>query len=237
MIQKRYFIGFLMAVCLGSSSSYVRSVAHDDFTQATELYMAGSYQEALDHYNAIEDKDAAVLYNMGNSYFRLQQTGKALLQWRRAERCWPLFSSRRELLDNIVLVSHYHDYSHSYAISLLRSVPLIVLQLLFLCLWVLLFVYVRMLYTKNARGIIVLLFLAVTIVGGLLAVRYSLNRRNGAIVIESGVTMHSGPGDYPVIGHLEQAQEVVLKKEHQGYSKVSSQGKIGWVDTAHIEVI
>lgn len=61
----------------------------DEFKSANQLYDAGKFTEAIAAYEKIEPKSAHIFYNLGNSCFRANQLGKAILNYERARRLAP----------------------------------------------------------------------------------------------------------------------------------------------------
>jgi tetratricopeptide (TPR) repeat protein len=65
------------------------SLALTDFKAANALYDVGKYAEATAAYEKIEPKTAAVYFNLGNSLFREEKFGLAVLNYERARRLEP----------------------------------------------------------------------------------------------------------------------------------------------------
>ena len=62
------------------------------FEQANIAYSSGDYQQAIDQYLLFAEKNgisASLLYNLANSYAAVGQTGKAVLNYKRALRLSP----------------------------------------------------------------------------------------------------------------------------------------------------
>lgn len=222
------------------------------FLEANKLYKDGSFEKALELYQKIPNKSAYLNYNIGNCYFKLKKYGYALLHWRRAENDWSIFN-REELLDNISMLKE-KVFGHQptqknpimkalskvryFWLSVLRSVPAIVLQIILLILWIFLFIYIRFLYRKRKKFIIVTLFALIALFGILLVVRYSIHCQNNGIVINTQALLRSGPGNtFQVITPISEAEEVVIKLESSDYYKIKRMDQIGWVQRDNIEKI
>lgn len=68
---------------------------------ADSLYRAAEYQEAAETYEAVLASgftSADLYYNLGNTYYRLGETGRAILNYERALRLKPSMSDARENL-------------------------------------------------------------------------------------------------------------------------------------------
>lgn len=218
------------------------------FDQANSLYKAGKYEQALELYNKIPEKTAALYYNMGNCAYKLKQTGYALLHWRRAERDWSL-CNRAELLDNILLlklekikcVVNPHRLVMSKLVmwtnSLIKAVPALFFQLIFLIMWLLLFLFIRPLYRKRCTITLALLTMCSVGSGLFLAFKYNfMNREYGVIVKDVALT--SGPGEnFTTLGQLAQATEVVIQKQSGNFYKIKHKLQSGWVAKDGLEIV
>jgi len=66
--------------------------AEENWAQANELYAAGNFADAEELYKTIESEghlSAALYYNMGNTYYKQQSWGKAILYYERALKLQP----------------------------------------------------------------------------------------------------------------------------------------------------
>jgi tetratricopeptide (TPR) repeat protein len=222
------------------------------FSEANKFYKDGSFEKALELYEKIPNKSAYVNYNIGNCYFKIKKYGYALLHWRRAEDSWGIFN-REELLDNITMLNEKVFGTQNaqknpiikalskiryFGLSVIKSIPVIILQLILLILWIFLFIYIRFLYRKKKKFIIITLFALIALFGILLVVRYSIHCQNKGIVINTQALLRSGPGNtFQVITPLSEAEEVVIRLESDDYYKVKRLDQIGWVQKSNIEKI
>ncbi len=68
------------------------SIDVEAFRSANLLYEAGNYEEAArsyEHLSRLGYQDATLYYNLGNSYYRIDDKGRALLNYLRAKRLAP----------------------------------------------------------------------------------------------------------------------------------------------------
>ncbi len=249
--QKQFLcIIFTLIACI----TYAQAVNYQEmFFKANELYKEGNYQQAQNLYQQISNKSPHVHYNLGNCAYKLGNHGMALVHWRRAEKDWGLFN-RSELLHNIAMVKKHSqtkkteaespldrikeivDQAKSAVISTVRALPLFMLQLIFLLMWALSFLYLRYLYKKRHKIIIVLLFTSNLFCGALLAVRYNFEYRLHGIVVTKQTALLSGPGkSYQTLGLLPETKQVLIKGSSDNFYKVKVNGVIGWVNKSAIE--
>src|SRR5437868_15297641 len=65
----------------------IATPARAQFEKANQEYAAGQFKEAVNDYEALVkngEYSANVFYNLGNAYFRVQDFGKAILNYERA---------------------------------------------------------------------------------------------------------------------------------------------------------
>jgi len=229
--------------------------AQDDFQEiflrANQFYKEGKFEDALNFYKKIPNPAPQVNYNLGNCAYKLDQYGYALLYWKRAEKDWGLFD-RTELLDNILLLKRTLTKTDkprselfrlfgklkSYSISIIRSAPLFIVQILFLFLWLFLFFYLRYLYKKGKKVLIAILFCLIALLGTVLVIRNGLDYRNFGVVVSKKATLLSGPGNnFQELGILPEASEVIIQKTSDGFLKIKVNKQIGWTSKKDVEEI
>lgn len=80
----------LLATSLPSLSLFAQdSNPSDMFNQANNFYTAGKYREALSLYSALDSlgyQSGELYYNLGNTYYKVGQIGKAILYYEKAKR-------------------------------------------------------------------------------------------------------------------------------------------------------
>lgn len=225
------------------------------FEQANKLYKQGFYQEALYAYNRIQQKNAVINYNIGNCEFKLQNYGKALLYWRRAEREWG-FGAGIELLNNICYLKDQLNGLHGKPESAeksdpffkkikslktvfdfyIRSIPLLFFQLVFLILWILIFIFIPNWIRKKRKMLVAGLFTLIAIFGLILVMKYAFEIKQHGVVVSKQAKLLSGPGqNYQVLTVIPEATELNIEKESDGYYKIKLNGQIGWVERASVD--
>ena len=106
----KIILGLAVSFLAAGSAFAQEGAALSNFVKGNSAYQEGQYDEAIQHYEAILQSGSgsgAVLYNLGNSYFKKQKLGKALLNYERARQLIPRDGD---------LESNYH-----YALSLVKK--------------------------------------------------------------------------------------------------------------------
>lgn len=231
--MKQYIIIFLFVV----GSLYA---APDGFAQANKLYQQKDFQKAYELYQAIATKDQAVWYNMGNCSYHLGNTQDALACWRLAKQ-YDGADTEEDLAYNIAAVEQEIGVQERQRLVfiVIQAIPLLVLQLLFLCFWFLLFFFIK----KCNRGkkyrslLIAWIFLMCTIFGVSLKVKYEEQQFKG-IVMNPNTQLFAGPNEqYHVLESIPQAQAVEIIETREQWYKVKYKNKVGWIMRNAIAVV
>ena len=80
--MKRTVLIFALFFCFG-----VNAQTEALFNRATDAYNEGNYQQAIEVYNQILDKgehSAALYFNLGNSYYKLNQIAPSIYYYEKA---------------------------------------------------------------------------------------------------------------------------------------------------------
>ncbi len=221
--------------------------------QANTLYTQGDYAAAQSLYNALVAggiRDSAVYYNLGQAYFAMQDSGQALLMYRRAQQLAPrdtdlnmalarIRASRLDIQgDDAALV----DSMAALTMPLLTSDEL---NWLMFGVWSACFVAagIYVLHLKWRNPLRALLF----VLGLLLIFGFALGFsrvytnvfRPAAVVTAAVAPVMSGPDeDYLQIYELHAAAELRVLKERGDWAHFDlPEGREGWIQLAMIEKI
>ncbi|BDC34842.1 hypothetical protein Noda2021_08000 [Candidatus Dependentiae bacterium Noda2021] len=223
----------IMVVSIISGSLYANS--QELFLRANKLYETKNYHQALELYEQIENKGAAVWHNMGNCSYCLQQNAQALLYWRRAQKNAPkaIVDSAQQAIEkvNTLLEINAQDSSKERIERSIKNIPLILLQLLFLLSWcVLMGLFIWSYCSKTYRLLILALF-NVILVGSLNYKKYTLDDSLSAIVCADEACVRVGPGtEYPVIASLKKGTELKIHNKQKEWCKVRFENLTGWAE-------
>ena len=86
------FVLFFSGAVLSFAQNLTKEQTIAKFVAGTEAYKKGNYEEAVKNDESIIEsgwESGAAYFNLGNSYYRLGQTGKAMLNYERARRLIP----------------------------------------------------------------------------------------------------------------------------------------------------
>ena len=88
----RTMLGLLLVCGMERTTAAGESVEVAVYNEANDLYRNAQYAEAVEKYEQIVSMDVRsgdLFYNLGNSYFKLRRTGRAILWYERALRLFP----------------------------------------------------------------------------------------------------------------------------------------------------
>ena len=223
------------------------------FDVANEEYKVGNYENAITLYEGLLSGSGAkatdVHYNMGNTFFRLENYGKAIAAYRRALRVAPrdqdvaanLRFAREATLDKIdqtrsaelrreVLFFHY---------GLSRAET----ETIFLCVYIAAAALGTALLFQKSRQLkwltLVALFLALAF-GASYAFKWrAAANLSEAVIVTKEADVHTGPGSsYIVSFSLHDGAEVRMRKLEDDWRQIElADGRRGWIEKANIETI
>lgn len=224
--------------------------------RANDSYAAGEYDVALADYEAIlnQGKYSAVLYyNLANTYFKLEQLGKAILYYNRALRLSPTDEDIRHNLeyaeqmtkDSIEEIPEFVLTTWMKAVRGVCSATawtIISLIMLVLALSMALVYLLAHRLSLRKTGFYVmavagLLFIVTTLFA--LSEREQVVDSREAIVMNSAVSIKSSPDRAAVeLFVLHEGTKVYIGSEMAGWAEVRiADGRKGWIETNRIEKI
>lgn len=223
---------------------------------ADSAYVQGNYQKAIELYSELlkEGQSADVYYNLGNAYYRSEEITQAILAYERALLLSPgdadirfnLQLARTKTIDKMVpqseffAVTWYRSLVNQMSVDGWAYTSLALLALAIVL--VLLYLFSSPVWLRKVGffgGLLALLFF---LLANLFAwqQKQTLNHRDGAIIIQSAVPVKSTPatsGTDLFILH-EGTKVTVTDDTMQDWKEIRMpDGKVGWVETAQIEII
>lgn len=224
--------------------------------QGDELYRHGQYDSALALYNealAAGYTSAELHYNVGNTYYRLEQLGPAILHYERALRLKPSMKEAKENLalansktqDRIVelprlfLVNWYYALCTHITPKTWRVIWLVLFALLAAA--VATFMISRELPLRKATFSLaiaagVLLLLATVL---LVSSTRHYNAHAEAIVMEEAIAVRNSPEQQSLEKLiLHEGAKVTVTESLAGWEKITlADGTTGWCESHNIERI
>jgi tetratricopeptide (TPR) repeat protein len=223
--------------------------------RANQSYEAGKFGEAAAIYEAIVEAriyNSDLYYNLGNAYFKQGDLGRAILNYRRAQRLTPrdadvaanLNFARAQTVDQLETTGGELTNLVQAAEEWLTLNEALVLAL---ALWVLICYFaVLTIILPRLRPIFgwVMAVLALFLMIGLISIAnrlYTEWRYPPAVIVAPEVDITSGPGgseQYLVEFTLHAGTEVRLLEERPGWRRISLPGNPqGWAPAEAVEGI
>lgn len=229
----------------------------DAMAVGNQRYEAGDYAQAVEIYEAIIDagvEDSTLYYNLGNAYFKQDDLGGAVLNYRRAYRLDPRDSdinrnlrlARSQTQDKLDATD---DGSATNFIEIVEGwLTIREASVLALTLWLLLCALaVVAILSPKARKVSLwgVFVVGVLLLIGLISISnrlYNDYYYPGAVVIAENVDVMSGPGgadQYVVEFELHSGAEVTQLESRDRWRRVSLPGHDfqGWVSADSIELV
>lgn len=255
---------YCLAILLGGLGGNCQSVHAQDsgpstqdgrdisqFVSAGLAYRDGRYEEAVKKYEEILQKgreSGALYYNLGNSYFKKGDLGRAVLNYERARRLIPrdsdlnfnyhyaLSQSGQSIVESAM--SFGEGLIDSYIQFYTRAEMLVIIILLSLLIGL---VHLLSLYLKWSvrlqKGIISVLT-AIWILYGSGFILKIQDERNLAVVVEKAQGRFEPREDATVHFSLNEGAKIKILKIEGGWAKIKRpDGKIAWIPQKVLESI
>ena len=228
----------------------------DLITKANYLYSKGDYSAASELYEQVLKTDQVapeLYYNLANSYYKMNETGRSILNYERALRIKPNYKAARvnlemaqqKVVDNVVQVpSFFLMRWMDFLMKLLSSNEWFVISLISLVVTIAGFMFFIFGYTLSFRKTsfyIAVVFLAFTVVGMFFSGLRKSQRmhHNEADLLRGSVSVKRSPDKsgtdlFPLHG----GTKVKVKSELSDWTEiVLGNGSVGWIEGDHIEKI
>ncbi len=247
------YLSLLLVLTMISFSSVATAVTKEN---ADKEYAKGNYQQAIKDYEELlkDGANADVYYNLGNAYYRTENITKALLNYERARLLSPgdadirhnLQVAQAKSVDKIPAESEMFFITWAKALvnwmSIDRwaktSVALLALALIML----LVYLFAEKMRMRKVGFFGSICFLTLFIVATTCAwvQRYQLTHRNTAIIITTSANIKRTPDTHaPNAFVLHEGTKVVITDNSLPQWKAIriADGRTGWIETRHIEII
>ena len=224
--------------------------------EADSAYVRGEYQQAITHYEALlkQGASAGLYYNLGNAYYRTENITRAVLNYERALLLAPsdrdirfnLQMARSKTTDKITpeqemfFVTWYHSLVNLASVDGWARTALLSLALAIVL--ALLYLFSERIWLRKVGFFGAIFALTLFVLSNVFAHQQKdlLVNRRGAIVIAPAVTVKSTPAKQGTdLFILHEGTKVTITdasmKEWKGVHLAD--GKEGWIETRHIELI
>jgi len=226
------------------------------FLRGNEHYQNGDFAQARDAYLKILEsgyESWEVYYNIGNTYFKEREIGKAILFYERAKRLEPqnedvLFNlalvnlstvDRIQELPTFFLTNWLRKLANLFSMGLLATV----VAISYVCVMVLLMLRTLTRRAKFYRVLVVSMIgvsFVLAISAGLFLFRVvEKETRVEAIVLTDKVFVRSAPDELSTeVFTLHEGVKVLVQDESSEWAKIRlADGKVGWLRRDIIEII
>jgi len=215
----------------------------DEFIDASVFYKKGEYQKALEIYAKHENKNNPyILYNIGNCYYKLNNTPKALAYYIKAFNLNPRVPGLKENMIKAALENGEELFSqdipqilYSIYYSLSEYEIITLFEILFILLALLLIIKTRT-KNNNLNQYIAILLILTSICG-----TWYLMRKNSlfhrASITLTEADLYSGPSTtFPIIATIPQGHVMEVLSEKDDFIEVGiiKENIKGWIKPDNI---
>jgi tetratricopeptide (TPR) repeat protein len=231
------------------------SEAEFHFQKANEFYQEGDFQKAIESYTAILDlgyESASLYYNLGNSYFKLNDIGHTILYYEKAKKLAPGDPDVRFNLELVQLyvvdkinappplffVKYWNRFTRLFNRDQLALVSVVMYVLGIICL------ILMLLLRKNhilrvTRILIWPIWLVFLFSVGLFFIRtIQAKEKQGVVIVDKVDVLSSPSADATTVFSLHEGIKLQILEKSGDYVKISlPDGKVGWLGQDIVERI
>jgi len=226
-----------------------------DLTAANSAYQEQNYQIAKEEYMKLVNEDVEnyeLFYNLGNTYFKLNDLGNARLYYEKAAKFEPL---NQELNENITMlmanIKDKEEVERSFIETLLRkiyytfSINLLgVFAVIFFILMMAFIVFLIMSRSAVLKRIVKVFLVIFAVIFFLVTVTEVMRIRdfyadNNAVILDEVVIAYSGPNeDFPQVFTIHEGLKVSIERFDNEWVLIKlPSGNGGWVLTSALGII
>lgn len=251
--MKRFVILTLIIFTVGMSTVFGQSSL---FKNGNELYAKGNYRAAAEMYEKVlveEGVAPEIYYNLGNAYYKLNETGLSILNYERALRLSPRYENARvnlelaqaRVIDNVRQLSSFFVVRWFEIIIklfssnqwLFISVALFVLTLAFVLTFI--FSYSSALRKTAFYVGLILFILSITTVIFSYVKKNVIDERKEAILMTGSATVKSSPDKSGTnLFQIHEGTKVKVQSNLGEWTEIKiGNGNVGWIENKNIEII
>ena len=224
--------------------------------EVDQMYQKGNYKQAVKGYeNLLKEKESAALfYNLGNAYYRLDDIPHAVLAYERAQRLAPsnddirfnLQLAQSKTIDNLTpepemfFVTWYKSFVSIVSIDVWAYLSLICLLICLLGL--ILYLFIESDIVRRILRMVLPLFFICFLLGTTLAIQQSLflnSHDRGVIMSSSAVARKTPDQNSAEVFILHEGSKVKITDDSMGkWTEIElNDGRRGWIQSSRIEAI
>jgi tetratricopeptide (TPR) repeat protein len=222
------------------------------FKKGNQSYDEGKFDQAIQEYEKIVDlkiKNSQVFYNLGNAYFRQNQLGKAILNYRRALVLEPSDEDAKANLSFVKLFTldkieeqQINPFSNmlEWYLNQMSKDGFALLASFFYIISVVLGILILFRGAKKYLLFGFISFLILLLISGSsLWAKIHLDAQDYGVVVVSQTEVRSGPGqDYVLQFTGHEGLEFRVDEEAEGWYRISLPNGIkGWIPKDSMEII
>lgn len=232
----------------GQESEAAQAYRDQDYKKSIELY-EGLITQALS-----EDKESAQLYfNLGNAYFRDNQSGKAILNYERALLLDPgdgdirhnLRFARNRTVDRIDTAGDLFITNWFRAVRNINSsdewATISIVLFILLLASVATFLFVRVLWVRKSSFYAGIVLFILVIMTNLFSFSQKSDRiqRNKAIVMVGAARVNASPDENSnALFELHEGTKVKIRSSDANWYEIEiANGSVGWTSRQNVEII
>lgn len=208
----------------------------EKFLMANKLYNEGNFADAFNTYDCMAFKGFEILFNMGNSLYKLNKYSYAIAYWTKARK-YASFEDFSKVENNIDQAYKKLEREKKYSlfgkiikfsVRYLSLFSLFMLQLIFLISWYLIVLIWKKLIAKH-HVILVLLFVINGFTFSCILIKYFSQTKKYAIIVEQSKIFAGPDKTYHTLGIIDLTNEVKIIENKNQWTKISANNLVGWV--------
>ncbi len=254
--MKRIYTIFFCALCIVTHAMAIAPDVNSLKQQADSAYASEDYETAREIYTqlAVQGESAAIYYNLGSTYYRLDSMAKAVLWFERAAQLDPsdedirfnLAMARNKTVDRIIprhemfFVSVWKSLMHSHSVTEWANQAIIAFALALILVGVYLYCSAIALRKIGFFGAILSILLCVVFNVMAYNLRRYNNTHTAGIIMEPAVTVRSTPtksGTDLFVIHEGTRVEIRDNSMRDWVEIQIADGKVGWIERSVFEAI
>jgi len=219
------------------------------FYEGNLSYKQGNYEKAIATYEEVLKEgfaSGALYYNLGNSYFKAQQLGKAILSYERAKLFIPRDSDVQSNLN--YAMSRSRASSTPQEISFLKKIfddykdlltsreMMWIVVILYILIGVALVCAEIFQLSTRTRWLLVIFLASVTVAQGFLWISNVQNISRAVVVLEDAQAKFEPSDQATQHFYLFAGEKVFVLRSEGAWAKIQRlDGKLGWVKVSDVE--